>query len=302
MGDLYSLRQTLSKRFQKKNASTCHTMLQRTRHISSMKLTPSPSPSPPLRRLLLPRLLLRKERLLPPPLRQFCLDGDSYRSIAQFKNREKIPIGMRPLMVFSGTAFESPVPNEFTLAKSLLIDFFRGETSDKIDVEGLRYIVSVTADEPTTTSTSSSSSSTVPSNSTDPASKPVLRLRVYAIRTRRSGHKLPRVELEEHGPRMDFRLGRVFRADDALQKEAMKQARSPNEERTKKNISTDTMGDKIGRIHLGKIDLSGLQTRKMKGLKRSRDVKDDDDEGEGSEGEGQAKQGKAAKRKRKVDV
>jgi ribosome production factor 2 len=233
---------------------------------------------------------------------EFCLDGDSYRSIAQFKNREKIPIGMRPLMVFSGTAFESPVPNEFTLAKSLLIDFFRGETSDKIDVEGLRYIVSVTADEPTTTSTSSSSSSTVPSNSTDPASKPVLRLRVYAIRTRRSGHKLPRVELEEHGPRMDFRLGRVFRADDALQKEAMKQARSPNEERTKKNISTDTMGDKIGRIHLGKIDLSGLQTRKMKGLKRSRDVKDDDDEGEGSEGEGQAKQGKAAKRKRKVDV
>ena len=32
------------------------------------------------------------------------------------------------------------------------------------------------------------------------------------------------------------------------------------------------MGDKIGRIHLGKQDLSELQTRKMKGLKRARDV------------------------------
>ncbi len=30
------------------------------------------------------------------------------------------------------------------------------------------------------------------------------------------------------------------------------------------------MGDKIGRIHLGRQDLSELQTRKMKGLKRGR--------------------------------
>ena len=31
------------------------------------------------------------------------------------------------------------------------------------------------------------------------------------------------------------------------------------------------MGDKMGRIHLGKQDFSDLQTRKMKGLKRGRD-------------------------------
>ncbi len=42
------------------------------------------------------------------------------------------------------------------------------------------------------------------------------------------------------------------------------------------------MGDKVGRIHLGRQDLKDLQTRKMKGLKRSRDVDtdvggDDDD-------------------------
>lgn len=38
-----------------------------------------------------------------------------------------------------------------------------------------------------------------------------------------------------------------------------------------KNVETDIVGDKIGRIHLGRQDLSELQTRKMKGLKRSRD-------------------------------
>ncbi len=156
------------------------------------------------------------------------------------------------------------------MAKSMLIDFFRGETSDKIDVEGLRYCVVVTADEPTASETAAAD---------DPASKPVLRLRLYTIRTKRSGQKLPRVELEEHGPRMDFRLGRVQEPDAAMLKEAMRKAKT-SEERTKKNISTDIMGDKIGRIHTGKLDLSELQTRKMKGLKRERDQHDDVEEDE----------------------
>jgi len=40
--------------------------------------------------------------------------------------------------------------------------------------------------------------------------------------------------------------------------------------KTKKNIETDLIGDKVGRIHMGKQDIKTLQTRKMKGLKRSR--------------------------------
>lgn len=84
------------------------------------------------------------------------------------------------------------------------------------------------------------------------------------------------------GPRMDFRVGRMQEPDEAMLKEALKTARG-TEERTKKNISTDIMGDKIGRIHTGKLDLTELQTRKMKGLKRSRDV---DTAAEGSDDEG----------------
>ena len=39
-------------------------------------------------------------------------------------------------------------------------------------------------------------------------------------------------------------------------------------------METDLIGDQVGRIHLGKQDLSGLQTRKMKGLKRERDLQE----------------------------
>lgn len=63
--------------------------------------------------------------------------------------------------------------------------------------------------------------------------------------------------------------------------------------RQKKNVETDIMGDKIGRVHLGKQALGELQTRKMKGLKRGRDTNaesgvEDDEISVMSEGEAEA--------------
>ena len=43
-------------------------------------------------------------------------------------------------------------------------------------------------------------------------------------------------------------------------------------------METDIVGDKVGRIHQGRQDLSELQTRKMKGLKRGRSVDVEDNE------------------------
>ncbi|KAK3310523.1 Brix domain-containing protein [Chaetomium strumarium] len=281
--DLYALRRTHAKRFQKKNpihpfedASSLAFFSEK--NDCSLLLFGSSNKKRPHTITFVRTFDYKILDML-----EFYLDGETFRSLSQFKT-EKVPVGTRPLMVFAGTAFESPVPNAFTMAKSMLLDFFRGEISDKIDVEGLRYCVVVTADEPTSSEVATD----------DPASKPVLRLRVYNIRTKRSGQRLPRVELEEHGPRMDFRLGRMQEPDEAMLKEAMRKAKT-TEERTKKNISTDIMGDKIGRIHMGKLDLSELQTRKMKGLKRERDQRDGDDEEETVVGEEQPKQKKKVK-------
>ena len=55
-----------------------------------------------------------------------------------------------------------------------------------------------------------------------------------------------------------------------------------------KNVETDAVGDKIGRIHLGRQDLNELQTRKMKGLKRGRAT---DAEEDGAEEEEEEKEG-----------
>ncbi|KAJ5085722.1 Ribosome production factor [Penicillium argentinense] len=169
--------------------------------------------------------------------------------------------GLRPMMLFAGTPFEDPTSSSHVMLKSFFLDMFKGEETNAIDVEGLQYVLMVGAEEPR-----------------DDLS-PIIHLRWYKVVTKRSGHKLPRVELEEIGPKFDFKVGRMRPATPEAMKAAMKQGKRPNEEiKTKKNISMDSIGDKVGRVHLGKQDLKGLQTRKMKGLKRRAGVDSDDDD------------------------
>ena len=252
--DLYSMRQPLAKKFTKKNpihpfedASSLEFFSEK--NDASLMVFGSSQKKRPHALTFVRMFGFKVLDML-----ELYLDAESFRSISQFKTK-KFAVGLKPMLLFAGTAFESPVSNEFTLAKSMLIDFFKGESSEQVDVEGLQYIVSVTAED----------------SSGEGDAKPAIHLRVYLIVTKRSGQKLPRVEVEEMGPRMDFRVGRVREADESVLKEAMKKPRGL-EERTKKNITTSSMGDKLGRVHLGKQDLSELQLRKMKGLKRHREV------------------------------
>jgi ribosome production factor 2 len=255
--DLYSLRRPLAQKFTKKNeihpfedASSLEFFSEK--NDASILVFGSSSKKRP-HTLTMVRTFAHKVL----DMLELHLDPESFRMLSQFKNK-KCAVGLKPMLLFAGTPFESPVPNEYTMAKSFFVDFFKGEPADKVDVEGLQYIVSISARD------------TVDGEE----SKPMIHLRVYLIKTKKSGQKLPRVEVEEMGPRMDFRVGRMKEPDASVLKEAMKKART-SQERPKKNIQTDIVGDKIGRIHLGKQDLKDLQTRKMKGLKRSRDVVDD---------------------------
>lgn len=201
------------------------------------------------------------------------IDETTFRPLESFKN-PKFAVGMKPMVCFTGSLFDSAP--EYQLVKSMFLDFFRGETVSAVDVEGLQYMINVSAAEPS-----------------DRETKPVVHLRVHSIKTRKSGQKLPRVEVEEIGPRMDFRVRRTQEADAAVMKEALKKPKQlevrfewtsvpsssysstlritngrHTQARTKKNIETDVIGDKLGRIHTGKQDLNKMQSRKMKGLKR----------------------------------
>ena len=75
-----------------------------------------------------------------------------------------------------------------------------------MDVEGLQYMIQFSVGE---------------------EEKPQIHMRCYLLKTKKApDSNLPRVEVEEMGPRIDFRVGRIREADPEMMKEAMKKPKS----------------------------------------------------------------------------
>ncbi len=186
---------------------------------------------------------------------------------------KKLQVGveMKPMILFAGSVWgdtsDSEMVQTYSTVKSLLLDIFSGEEVRSIDVEGLQYLLMIAAGEP------------------ENGQNPNVHLRWYKVKTRKSGQKLPRVELDEVGPKFDFKVGRKKEADAGVMKEAMKRGKRGDEDfkSKQKNVGMDTMGDKIGRVHLSRQDLGQLQTRKMKGLKRGAAPAEIEKSGDGME-------------------
>uniref|UniRef100_A0A8D0GGR8 Ribosome production factor 2 homolog n=1 Tax=Sphenodon punctatus TaxID=8508 RepID=A0A8D0GGR8_SPHPU len=161
-------------------------------------------------------------------------------SLKDIKN-SKCPEGTKPMLVFAGEVFD--LNEDYKRLKNLLIDFFRGPTVPNIRLAGLEYILHFTAVDGK------------------------IFMRSYKVLLKKSGCKIPRIELEEMGPSLDLVMRRTHLASDDLYKLSLKQPKAVKPKK-KKNISHDVFGTTYGRIHMQKQDLDKLQTRKMKGLKK----------------------------------
>jgi ribosome production factor 2 len=128
----------------------------------------------------------------------------------------------------------------------MITDFFRGEVVDKINLAGLDHVVFLSAG---------------PDN--------IIRFRHYFIRFKKSGTKVPNVDLEEIGPSLDLTVRRTRLASEDLRKESLKTPKgiTPTKQ---KNIKTNTMKETLGTLHVGKQKFEKLTTKHTKGLKRSR--------------------------------
>ncbi|BEI85070.1 hypothetical protein CcaverHIS002_0504710 [Cutaneotrichosporon cavernicola] len=182
----------------------------------------------------------------------------------------KASIGVHPLMVFHGDLFDTHP--RFTQLKSLLLDMYQAHHDTGIPLMALEHVISVTVG-PATGDLDA-----------EGAILPKIHVRVYTLKLLASGSRVPRVALTEMGPRIDLSIRRHEEADADTQKASMRRPKLSKADQTsglgkkRKNIETDDMGDKVGRIHMETQDLSKLQTRKMKSLKvgrkeRKREVK-----------------------------
>lgn len=169
------------------------------------------------------------------------LGVEAYTPMAEFKN-EKIGLGIKPCLVFNGEDWSQQ--HEYQRIKNLLVDFFHRDVVKSVRLAGIEHVISFTAVEG------------------------VIFMRSYKILLKKSGQKTPRIEVEEIGPSADMRLRRTKLASEDLFKTAMKQPKELNIKK-KKNVTKDGLGTIHGRIHIPKQQLDGIQTRKMKGLKKT---------------------------------
>ncbi|KAH3735912.1 ribosome production factor 2 homolog [Dreissena polymorpha] len=179
------------------------------------------------------------------------LGVDDFKSMFDIQG-PKCSLGTKPCLMFAGEQFDSSP--EYSRLKNLLIDFFRGEVITRVRLQGLEHVIQVTA-----------------------ADGKIL-VRNYRIALKKSGGRVPRVELQEMGPSVDFTMRRTKIASDDLYKRSLKKPKEATIKK-KKNISKDPFGSKLGRIHMQKQDLGNLQTRKLKALKRKPDAKANHSEG-----------------------
>jgi len=179
-------------------------------------------------------------------------------------------LGSKPCMVFLGDRFETEPA--LRMAKNVLMDIFRGKPATRINLKGVDRVIICTALEE------------------------AVMFRQCVIRYKKSGTRLPKVELEEMGPSFDFVVGRHQEPPPDVKKQAYAKAKIGKKV---KNVEHDSLEGKVGRIYVEKqTGLEELAMMKMKGLKRERrqaaeereaakkapkKSKTDDDDGEDSD-------------------
>lgn len=171
-------------------------------------------------------------------------------------------------MVFHSDLFDTHPT--YQQLKSHLLDMYNGYALTEFPLTAIEHVISITAG---------------PVAPEADAPLPKVHLRVYTVQLLASGSKVPRIALQEMGPSVDFTLRRVQTADEEMMKQALKRPKIAKKDvesglgKKKKNIETDEMGDRVGRIHMGKQDLSKMQGRKVKalgrGVKRTKAVTED---------------------------
>ena len=199
-------------------------------------------------------VLARLHNYLVMDMFEFELNSQTFRSLEDFKCT-KFARGNKPCLIFHGELFDNEF--EYKRLKCFFIDFFRSETNVKqIDLNGLEHVITFTLDIQTK----------------------LLSIRVFHIELKKSGHRIPRIELNEIGPCLDLIIRRTKLASDDFYKKTLKQSKAIKEKKIK-NITINELGTKVGRIHMERQVFDHLQTRKMKGLKRHLTIDNNESKG-----------------------
>ncbi|KAI9090610.1 hypothetical protein K1719_028463 [Acacia pycnantha] len=153
--------------------------------------------------------------------------------------------GSKPFITFIGEGFENV--EELKHLKEVLLDLFRGAAVENINLAGLDRAYVFTA-----------------------LSSNRVFLTHCALRLKKSGTIVPRMELVEVGPSMDFVVRRHRPPNESIRKGAMKTTREKPKKK-EKNVKKDAIEGKVGNIYIPDQKIGEMALpNKAKGVKRER--------------------------------
>lgn len=169
---------------------------------------------------------------------EFCVS--EFKAMKEF-NKGSEAIGSKPMFVLAGEAFQTE--SAYKVVANLFVDFFRGRVVEKINIQGLDHLILLSVN------------------------AGVIHFSHYAVKLKKSGTQVPKIDLVEVGPSMDLTLRRTKLASDDLRKETLRIHPSllPH---SKGNVKTNAMNDKVGQLYLPRQDIGQIVTKKPRGLKR----------------------------------
>lgn len=173
-----------------------------------------------------------------------------YKSMSSFSGAAKKEsiVGSKPLVIFQGSAFETS--EQLKRTKSLLLDFFGGPRPDKVLVQGIeQVVVCSTFDTPATRG--------VPGGNAK-ESEPTVQVRRYNIRQLKSGSKMPRIELEELGPRFTLAVDRHKGPEKDRWKMAIKLPKAALPKKTKNITKDKDTLKRSGHLHKDRQDFNQI--------------------------------------------
>jgi len=178
--------------------------------------------------------------------------------------------GSKPCIAILGSTFQTD--EKYRLIANLFVDFFRGKVVQNINLKGLDHVISL---------------------STGPDG--IILFRHYAIHMKKSGTRVPHVELEEVGPSLDLTLRRHQFGAEALRNLALRVPRVLKPKK-KKNITTNVFHDKVGTVHVAPQNVETVhdKVKKPKALRKRKNS--DRFTGEESDVQGSFVEGETNKR------
>jgi len=183
---------------------------------------------------------------------------EDFKSMQSFKE-PKQNLGSRTCVIFQGEEFENNM--DFKRIANILLDFFADQATDMVNLACLDHII-VFSSQPNK-----------------------ILMRHYSVILKKSGSRIPRIELAEIGPSMDLALRRTRFASGDLEKMANTH-HTVTKSKGKKNIQKDVLHQRIGSVHIGNQNMADMHQKLPNALRNRRNR----DGSEGNDGPNTKKQ------------